>query len=66
MSRGIYRTVGLAAVACAAMVYCAMAVFGVRADTMLHYFLFSVFLVVMIVSAAALTFVLRQIFRGSR
>mgnify|MGYP001549903825 CR=1 FL=1 len=66
VGRGVYRTVVLAAVACAALVYCAVMVFGVKADTMLQHLLLSVLLVVLAALAAAVIFVLRRIFRGSR
>jgi len=66
VGRGVYRTVVLAAVACAALVYCAVMVFGVKADTMLQHLLLSVLLVALAALAAALVFIVRRIFRGSR
>ena len=66
MGRGFFRTVALAAVACAALVYCAVMVFGAKADTMLHHLLLSVLLVALAALAAALVFIVRRIFRDSR
>ena len=66
VSRGVYRTIVLAVAACAALVYCAVTVFGATADTLLHHLLFSVLMVALAASAAVVVFIIRRIFSGSR